>query len=95
MLGPELLDHPERVRALPEHGALSISPVPVLSVVAEASPAGREQVLAYLAAQRELQEALIAQALARKDAANRADTALLRKLLQHGQSFAKLLSARG
>jgi Fe-S-cluster containining protein len=90
LLGPDLLDDPERVRALPEDGALSISLVPVLSLLAAASERCRIRVIEYLRAQLALQAALIDGALRRRNSADRSETALLRKLSGHS---ANLLSA--
>ncbi len=94
LFGPELLDHPQRVRALPNQGALTVSITPVLSVVAETSSRCRERVADYVSAQTDLMHALIRDALARRRAADRAETALLRRLLQTALAFADELAQR-
>lgn len=93
LLGPALLDHPERVRALPEQGVVSLSLVPVLSLLAARSRRCHERVRECVRAQNSLKTALIAQALARRNPADRADTTLLRNLLRSGEAFARVLDA--
>jgi hypothetical protein len=89
--GPELLDHPARVREIPEDGMLTVSLVPVLSVLAETSRSCRERIRGFVLTQNDLMRELIAGAIARRNAADRADTALLRRLLGTSQAFAAQL----
>ena len=86
--GPELLDQPERVRRIPEDGALTVSLVPVLSILAETSPACHERVRGFVRAQNTLKRELIESAVARRNADDRSDTALLRRLLRTSEAFA-------
>ena len=85
--GPDLLDRPERVRTVPEHGALTLSLVPVLSLLAATSPACRERIRGFVRAQNRLKAELIERALARRNPADRAETALLRRLLRTSAAF--------
>jgi hypothetical protein len=91
LLGPELLDDPQRVRTIPEQGTLTLSLVPVLSVLAASSPRCHARVEVFVAEQNRLKAKLIEQALARRSTVDRSDTALLRRLLGSGQAFARLL----
>ena len=94
LFGPELLSHPERVKALPEAGALTVSLAPVLSLVADTSNRCRDRVADYVRAQNDLMRELIRDALARRRADDRAETALLRRLLQTGLTLADQLARR-
>ena len=88
VFGPQLLDHPERVRSVPEDGVLTVSLAPVLSVLAETSRACHQRVRGFVRAQNELMGELIEGALARRNPADRAETALLRRLLRTSEAFA-------
>lgn len=88
VFGPQLLNHPERVRSLPDDGVLTVSLAPVLSVLAQTSRACWERARGFVRAQNLLMAQLIEGALSRRNLADRADTALLRRLLRTSELFA-------
>ncbi len=94
LFGAELFARPERVRDIPEDGALTLSIAPVLATLAEASALSHARVRVYIAAQVELIERTLAEALARKNAADRADTSTLRAFLGANRALDQQL-ARG
>ena len=94
LLGPELLQHPDRVRALPENGMLVLALTPALALVAETSTRCHERVVRFARTQNQLMMERIALALTRRRTADRADTALLRRLLASNQALLQLLLQR-
>ncbi len=68
-----------------------MSLVPVLALLAVTSPACRDRVRGFVRAQIRLKGALVEAALARRNPADRADTALLRPLLRTAEAFASEL----
>jgi hypothetical protein len=94
LLGPQLFDHPDRLRAIPEDGALTLSLVPVLAALAESSALVHARVDRYVTAQIRLMEDMLCAALERKNRADRPETKNLRAFLAANQAFEKQL-ARG
>jgi len=87
LFGPELFARPERLRDIPEDGALTLSIVPVLATLAEVSARSHARIRDYISVQIELIERTLAEALARKNAADRADTATLRAFLNANRTL--------
>ncbi len=73
--------------SVPRAGALSLSLVPALAVLAGASEPTRQQVATFMDAQNALAAELVDEALARKRREDRADTSLLRAVLASGRTF--------
>jgi hypothetical protein len=91
LLGPELLDRPEQVRALPENGVLVLALVPALALMAEVSLRCHERVVSFVKAQDCLMSSLLEESVARRNAGDRDDTALLSRLLTSNRALLRLL----
>ena len=87
LLGPDLLDHPERVARLPENGTFVLSIVPVLSVIAVTSPLCEARVLDYVRAQARLYDAVLGAPSAPRDAEQ------LRRLARAHRAFGHALES--
>lgn len=93
LLAPEIFLHEQALNLIPENGDFTMSLVPVLQVLLQTEPASRSWILEYLEVQIELMRTTIADAVARRQRTDRAETAQLRSLLQANQKLATHLRA--
>jgi Fe-S-cluster containining protein len=93
LLEPELA-RSGLTRSLPESTLLVLSLVPTLALLADTSARCRERVLGFVAAQDGLMVEQIAAALLRRKPEDRADTALLRRLLAQNRALHRVLLQR-